>query len=61
LNGKSKERQQLAETAIPLSARLPVIAARGGEDLALLRNAGVSAHRRRPFGTIKAALGKAFP
>lgn len=33
LNGKSKERQQLAETAIPLSARLPVIAARGGEEL----------------------------
>jgi 3' terminal RNA ribose 2'-O-methyltransferase Hen1 len=33
LNGKSKERQQLAETAIPLVAKLPVIAARGGEDL----------------------------
>jgi 3' terminal RNA ribose 2'-O-methyltransferase Hen1 len=33
LNGKSKERQQLAETAIPLSAKLPVIAARGGEEL----------------------------
>ena len=35
LNGKSKERQQLAETAIPLSASLPVIAARGGEELVL--------------------------
>lgn len=33
LNGKSKERQELAETAIPLAAKLPVIAARGGEDL----------------------------
>ena len=33
LNGKSKERQQLAETAIPLVANVPVIAARGGEDL----------------------------
>lgn len=33
LNGNSKERQQLAETAIPLIATLPVIAARGGEDL----------------------------
>src|SRR6185312_11424595 len=33
LNGKSKERQLLAETAIPLVAKLPVIAARGGEDL----------------------------
>lgn len=33
LNGKSKERQQLAETAIPFSAKLPVIAARGGEEL----------------------------
>jgi 3' terminal RNA ribose 2'-O-methyltransferase Hen1 len=33
LNGKSKERQQLAETAIPLSAKVPVVAARGGEEL----------------------------
>lgn len=33
LNGKSKERQQLADAAIPLVAKLPVIAARGGEDL----------------------------
>jgi 3' terminal RNA ribose 2'-O-methyltransferase Hen1 len=33
LNGKSKDRQQVAETAIPLVAKLPVIAARGGEDL----------------------------
>lgn len=33
LNGKSKERQELAETAIPLVAKLPVIAARGGEEL----------------------------
>lgn len=33
LNGKSKERQQLAETSIPLVAKLPVIAARGGEGL----------------------------
>ncbi len=33
LNGKSKERQSLAETAIPLVAKLPVIAARGGEDI----------------------------
>ena len=33
LSGKSKERQQLADTAIPLTAKLPVIAARGGEDL----------------------------
>jgi 3' terminal RNA ribose 2'-O-methyltransferase Hen1 len=33
LGGKSKERQTLAETAIALTAKLPVIAARGGEDL----------------------------
>ncbi|HXE08793.1 MAG TPA: 3' terminal RNA ribose 2'-O-methyltransferase Hen1 [Acidobacteriaceae bacterium] len=33
LNGKSKERQQLAETAIPLVAKVPVIAARGGAEL----------------------------
>jgi 3' terminal RNA ribose 2'-O-methyltransferase Hen1 len=33
LGGKSKERQELAETPIPLMARVPVIAARGGEDL----------------------------
>lgn len=33
LTGKSKERQQLAETPIPLLARLPVIAARGGGEL----------------------------
>jgi 3' terminal RNA ribose 2'-O-methyltransferase Hen1 len=33
MGGKSKERQSVAETAIPLSARLPVIAARGGEDV----------------------------
>ena len=33
LNGKSKERQELAGEAIPLVAKLPVIAARGGEDL----------------------------
>ncbi len=33
LNGKSKERQELADTEIPLVAKLPVIAARGGEEL----------------------------
>jgi 3' terminal RNA ribose 2'-O-methyltransferase Hen1 len=33
MSGRSKERQELAEAAIPLSAHLPVIAARGGEDL----------------------------
>jgi 3' terminal RNA ribose 2'-O-methyltransferase Hen1 len=33
MSGRSKERQGLAETAIPLSAHLPVIAARGGEEL----------------------------
>jgi 3' terminal RNA ribose 2'-O-methyltransferase Hen1 len=33
LSGKSKERQALAEMAIPLVARIPVIAARGGGDL----------------------------
>lgn len=33
LNGKSIERQLLAETEIPLVAKLPVIAVRGGEDL----------------------------
>src|SRR5580698_1058334 len=33
LSGRSKERQELAECAIPLTARRPVIAARGGEDL----------------------------
>lgn len=33
LSGKSKERQELAETAIPLVARIPVIAARGGGEL----------------------------
>jgi 3' terminal RNA ribose 2'-O-methyltransferase Hen1 len=33
LSGKSKERQDLAATPMPLRATLPVIAARGGEDL----------------------------
>jgi 3' terminal RNA ribose 2'-O-methyltransferase Hen1 len=33
MGGRSKERQELAESAIPLTAHLPVIAARGGEDL----------------------------
>ncbi len=33
LNGQSKERPELAATSIPLTAELPVIAARGGEDI----------------------------
>lgn len=33
LNGQSKERPELAATSIPLTAKLPVIAARGGEDV----------------------------
>ena len=33
LSGRSKERQELADKAIPFTAHLPVIAARGGEDL----------------------------
>src|ERR1019366_3776552 len=33
MGGKSKERQELAESAIPLVASMPVIAARGGEGL----------------------------
>jgi 3' terminal RNA ribose 2'-O-methyltransferase Hen1 len=33
LSGRSKERQQLADTALPLSAKLPAVAARGGADL----------------------------
>jgi len=33
MSGRSKERQQLAVQAIPLTARMPVIAARGGEEL----------------------------
>ena len=33
LGGKSKERQALAKTAIPLTAKMPVVAARGGEDI----------------------------
>jgi 3' terminal RNA ribose 2'-O-methyltransferase Hen1 len=33
LNGKSRERPELAAVPIPLIAKLPVIAARGGEDL----------------------------
>jgi 3' terminal RNA ribose 2'-O-methyltransferase Hen1 len=33
MSGRSKDRPELAETAIRLSAHLPVIAARGGEDL----------------------------
>jgi 3' terminal RNA ribose 2'-O-methyltransferase Hen1 len=33
LNGQSKERPELAATAIPLVAKLPVIAARGGKDV----------------------------
>src|SRR5580700_10503262 len=33
MSGRSKERQELAESPIPLIAHLPVIAARGGEDL----------------------------
>lgn len=33
MTGRSKERQELADSAIPLSAHLPVLAARGGHDL----------------------------
>jgi 3' terminal RNA ribose 2'-O-methyltransferase Hen1 len=33
MSGRSKDRPELAEKPIPLTARLPVIAARGGEDL----------------------------
>ena len=33
MSGRSKDRPELAETAIPLTAHLPAIAARGGEDL----------------------------
>ena len=33
MSGRSKERRELAGTAIPLKTHLPVIAARGGEDL----------------------------
>src|SRR6202012_5596406 len=33
MTGRSKERQELADSAIPLSASLPVLAARGGHDL----------------------------
>jgi 3' terminal RNA ribose 2'-O-methyltransferase Hen1 len=33
LSGRSKERQALADTAIPLTAKLPVVAARGGVEL----------------------------
>jgi 3' terminal RNA ribose 2'-O-methyltransferase Hen1 len=33
MSGRSKERQELADAAIPLTAHLPVIAARGGQDL----------------------------
>src|SRR5260370_36745868 len=33
LNGQSKERPELAATSIPLTAKLPVIAARGGGDV----------------------------
>ena len=33
LNGQSKERPELANTPIPLTATLPVIAARGGEEV----------------------------
>lgn len=33
MSGRSKDRPELAETPMPLMAHLPVIAARGGEDL----------------------------
>src|ERR1700730_4778184 len=33
LNGRSKERPELADTSLPLSAKLPVVAARGRPDL----------------------------
>jgi 3' terminal RNA ribose 2'-O-methyltransferase Hen1 len=57
LNGKSKERQQLAETAIPLSARLPVIAARGGEELVrrLFEPIGYS------VGVVRLEMDEKFP
>jgi 3' terminal RNA ribose 2'-O-methyltransferase Hen1 len=34
MSGRSKERQDVADQAIPLEARLPVVACRGGADLA---------------------------
>lgn len=33
LSGRSKDRQELVERAIPLTAKMPVIAARGGEEV----------------------------
>ncbi len=33
MGGRSKDRPELAETAIPLSAHLPMVAARGGQDM----------------------------
>lgn len=36
MSGRSKERPELAENKIPLTAHLPVIAARGGEELVRL-------------------------
>jgi len=33
MSGKSKERQSLADAALPLSIRMPVVPCRGGEDL----------------------------
>jgi 3' terminal RNA ribose 2'-O-methyltransferase Hen1 len=33
LSGKSKQRQELADTALPLEARIEVVSCRGGEDL----------------------------
>jgi RNA repair, ligase-Pnkp-associating, region of Hen1 len=32
LNGRSKERPELTDTSLPVSAKLPVVAARGGTD-----------------------------
>ena len=49
LSGRSKERQELAESAIPLTARMPVIAARGGEELVrrLFEPLGYKVHTER--------------
>ena len=56
MSGRSEERQQLADTAIPVTANLPVIAAMGGEDMGrrLFEPLGYhccSSIRRRPTHT----------
>lgn len=57
MSGRSKDGPELAEAALPLTAYLPVIAARGGEELVRRLFEPLRVHRRRE----RLMLDESFP